>query len=65
MVLRNDELDFQKAAQQSVHADGWIRTAKLAFFVALGFVRFVGKSTSLQPPVTRAVGRAAIQTIVC
>jgi hypothetical protein len=27
-----------------VHADGWIRTAKLAFFVALGFVRFVGES---------------------
>jgi hypothetical protein len=32
------------SAQHGVHADGWIRTAKLAFFVALGFVRFVGKS---------------------
>jgi hypothetical protein len=31
---------------------GWIHTAKLAFFVALGFVRFVGESTSLQPPVS-------------
>jgi hypothetical protein len=44
-------------AQHGVHADGWIHTAKMAFFVALGFVRFVGESTSLQPPVTRAVGR--------
>jgi len=34
---------------------GWIRTAKLAFFVELGFIRFVGESTSLQPPETRAV----------
>jgi len=34
-----------------VHADGWIHTAKWAFFVALGFIRFVGESTSLQPPV--------------
>jgi hypothetical protein len=40
-----------------MHADVWIRTAKLAFFVALGFVRFVGKSTSLQPLVTLAVER--------
>ena len=39
-----------------MHADGWIHTAKLAFFVALGYLRFVGESTSLQPPVTRAVG---------
>jgi hypothetical protein len=27
-----------------VHADGWIRTAKMALFVALGFVRFVSDS---------------------
>jgi len=27
-----------------VHADGWIHTAKMALFVALGFVRFVGES---------------------
>jgi hypothetical protein len=26
-----------------VHAEGWIRTAKLTFFAALGFVRFVGE----------------------
>jgi len=32
---------------------GWIHTAKLAFFVALGFVRFVGESTPVQPPVSR------------
>jgi hypothetical protein len=32
-----------ECAQQSVHADGWILTAKLAFFVALGFIRFVGE----------------------
>jgi hypothetical protein len=32
------------AAQHGVHADGWIRTVKLAFFVALGFDRFVGES---------------------
>ncbi|MGD2157845.1 MAG: hypothetical protein PVG14_01360 [Anaerolineales bacterium] len=31
-------------AQQCVHADAWNRTAKLASFVALGFVRFVGES---------------------
>jgi hypothetical protein len=42
-----------------VHADGWIRTAKLAFFMALGFVRFDGESTSLQPPVTQTVGQRA------
>ena len=27
-----------------VHADRWILTAKLAFFVALGYLRFVGGS---------------------
>jgi hypothetical protein len=32
------------AAQHGVHADGWIRTAKMVFFVALGFVYFVGES---------------------
>jgi hypothetical protein len=31
-------------AQHGVHQDGWIHTAKIAFFVALGFVRFVGES---------------------
>jgi hypothetical protein len=40
-----------------VHADGWILTVKLAFFMALGFVHFVCASTPVQPPVTRAVGR--------
>jgi hypothetical protein len=44
-------------AQQLVHADGWIRIAKTAFFVALGFVRFVFDSASLQPPVMWAVGQ--------
>jgi len=34
-----------------VHADGWIRTAKLALFVALSFLRFVGESRPFQPPV--------------
>ena len=33
-----------KTAQHSVHADGWILTAKMALFVTLGFVRFVGES---------------------
>jgi hypothetical protein len=27
-----------------VHADGWILTAKMGFFVALGFSRFVSES---------------------
>jgi len=45
---------MKKAAQHSVHADpaplrlagqaGWILTAKMALFVALGFIRFVGES---------------------
>jgi hypothetical protein len=30
---------------------------QIGFFVALGFIRFGGEPTSLQPPVTRAVGR--------
>jgi hypothetical protein len=34
----------KNCAQQCVHADGWILTVKMAFFVALGFVRFVGES---------------------
>jgi len=38
-----------------VHADGWILSAKLALFMTLSFVRFVGKSSSLQPPVPRAI----------
>ena len=29
-----------------VHGDGWIRTAKSAFFVTLGFARFGGESAS-------------------
>jgi hypothetical protein len=33
-----------KCAQHGVHADGWILTAKLAFFVTLDFVRFAGES---------------------
>jgi hypothetical protein len=31
--------------------DGWIRTVKLALFVALGFVCFMGESVTIQPPV--------------
>jgi hypothetical protein len=34
----------KKGAQHGVHADGWIRTVKLAFFVTLGLFRFVGES---------------------
>jgi hypothetical protein len=30
-----------------VHAAGWILTAKLALFMAVGFVRFVGESARL------------------
>jgi hypothetical protein len=33
-----------------VHADGWIRTAKMAFFVVLGFARFVGESRPASRP---------------
>jgi len=40
-----------------VHAGGWIRTAKPAFFATWDFVRFVSESTSLQPSVHQAVGR--------
>jgi hypothetical protein len=43
------------ATQHSVHADGWIHTAKLALFVALSFVGFVGESTPFQPPATQTV----------
>jgi hypothetical protein len=32
------------AAQHGVHADGWILTVKMGFFVALGFVRFGSES---------------------
>jgi hypothetical protein len=42
---KNHENTIRKAkAQHGVHADGWIRTAKLVFFVALGFIRFAGES---------------------
>lgn len=34
-----------------LRTDGWIRTVKSAFFVALGYLRFVGESTPVQPPV--------------
>jgi hypothetical protein len=38
-------IEYEKdGAQHGVHADGWIRTAKRSFFVALGFFRFVGES---------------------
>ena len=35
---------LHNSAQHGVHADGWIHTAKLVFFVDLDFVRFVGES---------------------
>ena len=35
------------------HVDGWIRTVKLAFFTASGFVRFVGES---RPAHTYPIG---------
>jgi hypothetical protein len=54
MRFKIDRYALANAAQHSVHADpaplrlagqaGWILTAKLAFFVTLSFVRFVGKS---------------------
>jgi hypothetical protein len=34
----------RKVAQHGVHADGWIHTAKMALFVALGFFRFGSES---------------------
>jgi hypothetical protein len=34
----------QQATQHSVHADGWILTAKMALFVTLDFIRFAGES---------------------
>jgi hypothetical protein len=37
-------LALPKASQHGVHADGWILTAKLAFFEALDLLRFVGES---------------------
>jgi hypothetical protein len=44
MVILTRQVKKRDAAQQCVHADGWILNAKLAFFVALGFVRFVGEA---------------------
>jgi hypothetical protein len=50
-----------QAAQHGVHADpaklhagqaGWIRTVKLAFFVALEFFSFRERVSSRQPPVS-------------
>jgi len=35
---------ISNAAQYGVHADGWIPTIKMAFFVVLGFVRFGSES---------------------
>jgi hypothetical protein len=37
-------LVFCENAQHGVHADGWIPTAKMSFFVTLGLFRFVGES---------------------
>jgi len=39
---------------------GWILTAKLSFFMALGFVRFVGKTrpASRRYPLTGTMSRA-------
>jgi hypothetical protein len=55
-----------KPAQHGVHADGWIRTAKLAFFLALGFGRFVGKSrpASRRYPLTGTMSRAVRQPVL-
>jgi len=39
------------------HADGWIRTAKMAFFVALNFVRFVGESIFIHLPGISSGGK--------
>jgi hypothetical protein len=45
MMLSNTEsVSGEKRAQHSVHADGWILPAKKAYFVALGFIRFVSES---------------------
>jgi hypothetical protein len=40
----------RQATQHSVHADGWIHTAKLAFFMAFGFTRFVSESRPSSRP---------------
>jgi hypothetical protein len=48
------EAELGEAAQQRVHADGWIRNLKLPFFVALVF--FVSWA-SLVPPVGDNVSR--------
>jgi protein tyrosine/serine phosphatase len=40
-----------------VHADGWILTAKMAFFAALSFVRFVGESRPSSRPYRRPLSR--------
>jgi hypothetical protein len=42
--LKYHGYEFKKTAQHGVHADGWILTAKLALFVALGYLRFVSES---------------------
>jgi len=37
--------------------DNWIHTAKLVLYSTLGFVRFVGESTPIQPPVMPTVSQ--------
>jgi hypothetical protein len=55
----------EQVAQHSVHADGWIRTAKLGFFVALGFVCFVSESrpTRRRYPLQGATRTRAVETV--
>jgi hypothetical protein len=44
-----------------MHADGWIHIAKMAFFVALGFVHFASESrpTQQRVPCTPALAGGA------
>ena len=58
-----DTVSRTRAAQQCVHADDWILTGKLALYLGLGFSSFVGESTSLQPPLTRAISPQFIPDI--
>jgi len=51
---------YVENAQQCVHADSWIRTVKLAFFVALSFSRFDGESQPTHLPLRQAIRRGRL-----
>jgi hypothetical protein len=60
MYFKIANLLLLTAAQHSVHADGWILTAKWAFFTASGLFRFVGDSrpSSRRYPLTGTMSQA-------